>query len=93
MIRCFLLNGALMGRCNAEAVVIMGWMTCWVMVGAIAEELAIGAMAGMVLGREFDIFLSFEFGTDRRKLKYNNGHRRFRALKVKCIRGSGWPLF
>jgi hypothetical protein len=89
MIRCFLLDGAPMGRCNAEVVGIMGWMTYWVMVRAIAEELAIGAMAGMLLGREFDVFLSFEFGADRRKLKYNESHRRFWALKTKCIRGSG----
>jgi hypothetical protein len=89
MTRCFLLDGALMGRCNARGVRIMGWMTCWVMVGPIVEELAIGAMAGIVLEREFDVFLSFEFDADRRKLKYNNGSRRFRALKTKCIRGSG----
>lgn len=93
MIRCFLLDGALMGRCNAGRGGIMGWNVFWVAIWGIAWGLAIGGMAGMVLVSEFDVFLRFEFDADLRKLKYNDGRRRFRALKTKCIRGSGWPQF
>ncbi len=93
MIRYFLLDGAPMGRCNAGRGGIMDWITCWVWVWGIAWGLAIGASAGVAVAREFDFFLRFEFDADLRKLKYNIGGRRFRALKIKRIRGCGWPLF
>jgi hypothetical protein len=93
MIRCFLLDGALMGRCNAEAVVIMGWMTCWVMVGEIVGALAIGAIAVMNAVKRSEAFLNVVLGADRGDLRYNLGYRRFWTLKTKYIRASGWPTF